>query len=152
MLGGSVAAPPSARRNDAFGVLEAARPGTIRRWVGRLVESGHLEQYESEDGYRLLRPGAADGPPPALDGAAASPGADVADDDPLFATLRAWRRETAQRAEVPAYVVLPDKALRALAATRPGSAEALLDVPGIGPTKLERYGTELLAVIGEYRG
>jgi ATP-dependent DNA helicase RecQ len=148
MLAGSVSAPPSARRSPAYGALAAATPSAIRRWIGRLVESGHLERYESEDGFPLLRVARVDEPPPLAgptpvpDGELESP-----EDEALFERLRAWRRETATEAEVPAYVVLPDRTLRALAAGRPANPDELANVPGIGPAKLERYGSAVLELI-----
>jgi DNA helicase-2/ATP-dependent DNA helicase PcrA len=48
---------------------------------------------------------------------------------------------------VPAFVVFSDKTLRVLASARPGDERALAAVPGIGPAKLERYGSELLALL-----
>ena len=42
----------------------------------------------------------------------------------------------------------PDRTLRALVAARPRSEAALSQVAGIGPTKLERYGREILALLG----
>jgi len=153
MLAGSVSAPPSARRNDAFGLLSAARPGSIRRWLDRLLESGHLEAYESEDGYRLLRV-ARSADPPRITAAAASEDTIVEPlapaDEPLFERLRAWRLEAARVAEVPAFVVFGDRTLRALARARPGSEEELAAVSGVGPAKLERYGDELLRLLGAY--
>ena len=149
MLGGSVAAPPSARRSGGYGVLAAARPGTIKRWVLALVDSGHLERYESDDGYPLLRTVETDAPPPELGrvrrAAAAEPEGDV--DAGLFERLREWRLETARAESVPAFVVFSDRTLRALAAVRPGDEAALAAVPGVGPAKLERYGSALLAQI-----
>jgi ATP-dependent DNA helicase RecQ len=50
---------------------------------------------------------------------------------------------------VPAYVVLPDRTLWELVATRPASTEALLAVNGIGPVKAEKYGEQFLALIAE---
>jgi superfamily II DNA helicase RecQ len=50
---------------------------------------------------------------------------------------------------VPAYVVLSDRTLGELASRRPTSPGALLDVPGIGPSKLERFGGELLELLAE---
>ena len=64
-----------------------------------------------------------------------------------FESLRQWRLAVAQQAGLPAYTVLPDVTLRALAASRPQNTAALVQVPGIGPTKLERYGAELLALL-----
>jgi ATP-dependent DNA helicase RecQ len=148
MLGGSVAAPPSARRSPAFGSLAAARPAAIKRWIGRLIESGHLERYESDDGFPLLRVHRTDDPPRLIepvDRPDVSPLS--AEDQGLFERLRAWRRATAVAAEVPAYVVLADKTLRALAAARPANEDELANVPGIGPAKLERYGAAVLELV-----
>jgi hypothetical protein len=149
MLSGSVGAPPSARRSSDFGALAAARPATVKRWLRRLVESGHLEQYESDDGFRLLRVGRVDDPPALATPAAAAAADEAAADPDLFERLRAWRRRRAAELEVPAYVVLPDRTLRALAAAPPATEAELAGVPGIGPVKLERFGADLLAVLKE---
>jgi ATP-dependent DNA helicase RecQ len=150
-LGGSVAAPPSGRRSSGYGVLSAARPGTIKRWVLALVDSGHLERFESDDGFPLLRLVRTDVPPPALNGVrrrAAAPSDPEGDVDAgLFERLRAWRLATARAESVPAYVVFSDRTLRELAAVRPADEAALAAVQGVGPAKLERYGTEVLAQI-----
>jgi len=61
--------------------------------------------------------------------------------------LREWRRLEAARRAVPAYVVLHDKTLAALAAARPSTLDALSEIPGIGPAKLEAYGQDLLALM-----
>ncbi len=55
MLSGSVDAPPSAQQNAAYGLLAAARPYKVKRWISQLIEHGNLEHFESRDGYRLLR-------------------------------------------------------------------------------------------------
>ncbi|NNM96911.1 MAG: RecQ family ATP-dependent DNA helicase [Candidatus Dormibacteraeota bacterium] len=62
--------------------------------------------------------------------------------------LRRWRLDTARRAEVPPYVVFHDKTLAEIARRRPGSVQELAQVPGIGPAKLERYGADLMLVLG----
>ena len=97
-------------------------------------------------------------------GAAAAEGEAASEDDaeePLAAAaasrrrdparieaLREWRRREAARRAVPAYVVLHDRTLAALAAARPSTLDALSEIPGIGPAKLEAYGKELLALLG----
>ena len=68
-------------------------------------------------------------------------------DEALFERLRAWRAETAAEAKVPAYVVFTDATLVAMAETLPRSTAALAQVPGVGPAKLDRYGTEVLAIL-----
>ncbi|MDR1766990.1 MAG: DNA helicase RecQ [Propionibacteriaceae bacterium] len=84
--------------------------------------------------------------------AASGPGARAADaldsaDAELFERLRAWRAETAKAAGVPAYVVFHDSVLRAMAARRPATREALFELSGVGRAKLERYGDAVLEVI-----
>jgi ATP-dependent DNA helicase RecQ len=61
--------------------------------------------------------------------------------------LRRWRLETARAASVPAYVVFHDSTLAAIAAARPASLADLLRVPGVGDSKLRKYGEEVLEVL-----
>jgi ATP-dependent DNA helicase RecQ len=145
-LAGSVSAPPSARRNESFGLLSGARPAAIGRWIDRLVDSGHLEPYETEDGFRLLRLVRRDDPPRLAESTGTGP-LTSADDQALFERLRTWRLERAREADVPAFVVFSDRTLRALAAARPADEASLAEVPGIGPAKLESYGDELLTLL-----
>jgi len=70
-------------------------------------------------------------------------------DTPCFEALRAWRGEKACEQGVPAYVILHDRTLAELASQRPQSTAALLQVPGIGLAKAERYGEALLALLTE---
>jgi DNA helicase-2/ATP-dependent DNA helicase PcrA len=67
-------------------------------------------------------------------------------DEALFERLREWRSEQAKQASVPAYVVFTDATLMALAEARPTSEAALLAISGVGRTKLERYGADVLAM------
>jgi DNA helicase II / ATP-dependent DNA helicase PcrA len=66
---------------------------------------------------------------------------------PTHAALRRWRRERSQADGVPAFVVLHDRTLAAIARTRPTTRAELAGVPGIGPAKLDRYGDELLRTL-----
>jgi DNA helicase-2/ATP-dependent DNA helicase PcrA len=69
-------------------------------------------------------------------------------DDPVLTALKAWRLERAKRDEVPAFVVFHDTTLEEIARRRPRQLGELAKVSGVGPTKLERYGDELLATLG----
>jgi ATP-dependent DNA helicase RecQ len=69
------------------------------------------------------------------------------DRSPLSNALRAWRTERARADQVAPFIVFHDATIEAIAARRPRSIPELRRVPGIGPTKLERYGEELIAVI-----
>ncbi|HVA74060.1 MAG TPA: ATP-dependent DNA helicase UvrD2 [Acidimicrobiales bacterium] len=63
--------------------------------------------------------------------------------------LRSWRSETARASGVPAYVVMHDTTLKALASLRPANLDELLTVPGLGPIKADRYGPALLALVAD---
>ena len=70
-----------------------------------------------------------------------------ADDAELFGRLRAWRKRQAEALSVPAYVVFSDATLVAISDSRPSDRSELARVSGIGPSKLDRYGEPLLAVL-----
>ncbi|MSO88186.1 MAG: ATP-dependent DNA helicase UvrD2 [Acidimicrobiia bacterium] len=61
--------------------------------------------------------------------------------------LRAWRLQRAKTDGVPAFVVLSDKYLEGIAQRLPDDLSELRACPGIGPTKLDTYGEEILAVL-----
>jgi DNA helicase-2/ATP-dependent DNA helicase PcrA len=65
----------------------------------------------------------------------------------LHDALREWRREQAKAARVPAYTVFNDETLDDLVAQRPSSPGELLDVRGMGPVKVSRFGDEILAIV-----
>jgi DNA helicase-2/ATP-dependent DNA helicase PcrA len=67
--------------------------------------------------------------------------------DPLYESLRAWRRERAQADAVPAYVVFHDATLAEIAARRPQTIGELSQIAGVGPAKLGRYGDDVLAAL-----
>jgi ATP-dependent DNA helicase RecQ len=66
---------------------------------------------------------------------------------PVFDALRAERSRLARLQGVPPYVVFQDATLRAMALTRPASLDEMIELPGIGQAKLERYGAAFLAVL-----
>jgi len=68
------------------------------------------------------------------------------DDSPLMTALREWRTVTAQSDGVPAFVVASDALLIEIADRRPTTMPALGRVKGIGPSKLARWGEEILAI------
>jgi DNA topoisomerase-3 len=67
----------------------------------------------------------------------------------IVEALKVWRRAEASRRKVPAFRILTDRAVHALAAARPRSETDLLNVPGIGPTIIQKYGQEILGIVGE---
>jgi len=65
----------------------------------------------------------------------------------VFEQLRSWRAGAAKEQGVPAYVIFHDATLREIAARRPSSLAELGTVSGVGETKLERYGQQVLDVV-----
>jgi DNA helicase-2/ATP-dependent DNA helicase PcrA len=68
-------------------------------------------------------------------------------DTELFGRLRAWRSARAEAQKVPAYVVFTDATLAELAVRQPADVPDLVAVPGIGQSKLDRYGEDVLAIV-----
>src|SRR5262249_10086889 len=66
----------------------------------------------------------------------------------LFEALRAWRAAEAKAQRIPPYVIFHDTVLREIAAVRPVSVEELGEIKGVGTSKMQRYGTAVLSVIG----
>ncbi|MCV2396529.1 ATP-dependent DNA helicase UvrD2 [Actinotalea sp. M2MS4P-6] len=81
----------------------------------------------------------------------AAPVRDADVDPELFEALRTWRQQVATESDKPAYTVLADATLRGVAAVRPTTLTQLRDVKGIGPTKIDRYGETLLAIVAGRR-
>jgi ATP-dependent DNA helicase RecQ len=79
------------------------------------------------------------------DGAAA-PVRLTAEGEAVATRLRAWRATEAKRLGVPAYVLLHDRTVMALAGVRPGNAKELLTIDGIGPAKVEKFGAAILGL------
>ena len=68
----------------------------------------------------------------------------------LFALLRQKRKEMADEAGVPPYVIFSDKTLIEMAAYYPQSHESLLNISGVGQVKARQYGNSFLVVIKAY--
>jgi ATP-dependent DNA helicase RecQ len=148
-----------------FGSL-AWQPERVRELVTEMTEAGLLRQSAGEypvveitrTGREVLlgrsqvevtlpQGAAAQSASPRRSGAANGDGALTAADAARLERLRRWRLEVSRRDGVPAYVVFHDRTLAALAAAAPRTASDLSLVPGVGPSKLERYGTDLLALL-----
>jgi DNA topoisomerase-3 len=69
---------------------------------------------------------------------------------PLFEALRAWRAAEARRTGVPAFRILNDRTLLGVATQTPGDEGALLQVAGVGPSVIRRYGPALLDIVARH--
>ena len=66
----------------------------------------------------------------------------------LYSDLREWRRETAKLFHVPAFQILSDRVLLQIAKLKPKDFVELEAIPGIGPAKLNKFGDDILDVVG----
>lgn len=69
-------------------------------------------------------------------------------DESLLAELKEWRSAQAKEQQLPAYCIVTDATLVALAERLPTDARGLLGISGIGRAKVERYGADLLGILG----
>jgi ATP-dependent DNA helicase UvrD/PcrA len=137
--GRSVADPQEERRLFYVGITRA------RHWLaitwptdGRATVSPFVAEATGKAPPRSRRKASARSPSKV---AVASGG------DPLFERLRRWRRDRAASDGVPPYVVFHDKTLAAIAAAKPSTPAALREISGVGPTKADRYGDEVLDLV-----
>lgn len=65
----------------------------------------------------------------------------------LFEELKAWRLAHAEADAKPAFTVLVDTSLAEIALRKPRTLGELGSVRGIGPSKLDRYGPEILDIV-----
>jgi superfamily II DNA helicase RecQ len=133
------------RLTDAGREMRIAAPlelligdGVVTEFSGRVMGPGRSKKAKT----------AALKTPPASAGgnnlAAPEPVRLTADGEALAGQIREWRAAEAKRLRVPAYVVMHDRTVAALAQARPKNPRELLGIDGIGPAKVERFGEELL--------
>ncbi len=74
----------------------------------------------------------------------------AAEDQSLYDHLKSVRLVLARENKMPAYAVFQDKVLMQLAHLKPGNSDQMLEVNGVGPQKLARYGDTFLDAIRDF--
>jgi DNA helicase-2/ATP-dependent DNA helicase PcrA len=115
--------------------LTRAKRHLLVTWSGK--SSRFLEEMGIRPGAAAVSSSASDAPKAKLPST------------PAVLALKEWRLARARAEEVPAYVVFTDRTLSELLRMAPRTIAELAEVPGIGPAKLERYGSELLAALAD---
>jgi DNA helicase-2/ATP-dependent DNA helicase PcrA len=161
VVGASEGLFPHRRADDVEGerrVLHVALT-RARVQVALLADSDGPSPFLGElDGSRPRRPQVSGsdstdpGQDPARPARSRREGALAAEPTAAERSLREWRSTVAKREKIPAYVVLNDRDLVGVATSSPGSLRELAGCRGIGPLKLERWGDEILAVLGAAGG
>ena len=65
----------------------------------------------------------------------------------VLSRLKSWRRELAQKLSVPPYIIMHDKTFLEIIEMNPLDVEDLRNISGIGPSKLEKYGKDIIDII-----
>ncbi|MDF2999895.1 MAG: recQ [Bacillota bacterium] len=68
----------------------------------------------------------------------------------LFELLRKRRYEIAQKEHKPPYIIFSDKALKEMSSYLPTTEKTMLEINGVGSSKLEKYGSEFMGLIEDY--
>lgn len=146
---------------STFGLLRDRPEHIVRSWIEQLIDQGALVQVD-KGGFPVLaltptsweiirgqREVALVVRDKSLNMEAAVGPADEVD-PALFEILKGVRKTLANRYKVPPYVVASDATLIELANIRPASLNDLTEIPGIGDTKRDLYGEELIRALDEY--
>ena len=68
----------------------------------------------------------------------------------LYNSLKAWRNQKMRELDLPAYMIIQTKTMAGLATLLPSTKPELIAVKGMGKSKAERYGNEILTIISEF--
>ena len=154
VLGAAAAARPAVGRTGLDHILRGLdrareRYGGVPGFgsavgLGRVAVLSAIDEAVTE-GELITSGGARPVLRPARGGDAVVP--PLPNDSDMAARLRAWRSERAREDGVPAYVVLTNAVLDEVCRRLPGDEDELLEIPGLGPARIERYGSDLLQVL-----
>ncbi|KRN94740.1 DNA helicase RecQ [Pediococcus stilesii] len=75
----------------------------------------------------------------------------LSENNELFEELRVLRRNLAEKQNVPPFVIFSDQTLHDMCAVMPETLEEMLDVKGIGDSKLEKYGSQFFEILRKHQ-
>lgn len=79
-----------------------------------------------------------------------APLSSVSPDGPLLEKLKTWRRVRSEAEHVPAYIIAHNSLLEDIARRVPCDERSLLTVKGMGQTKLDKIGQDILKITREF--
>ena len=68
----------------------------------------------------------------------------------ILKALRDWRRNICQSSNIPPYMVMHDRTLLEIVQKKPASVEELQEIYGLGPTKIMKYGKDIMRIVNGY--
>ena len=136
---------------EAFLDISGVGPSKLERYGGAFLQiiRAHCqerEENEAEPPAIMSSESASRRISASSEGAALNSGPAEFDEE-LFEKLRAKRKEIADEENVSAFVVFYSSILKEMASRLPQTEEAFLDISGVGPSKLEKYGDAFLQII-----
>ena len=163
---------------STYGIMSDTSANRVRLIMDFLIEEGYLNSEEGEypvvtlgntnellkEGKRVLMklpdekkktpeqkrfPLSADKKQSAAENAQTSPG-EI--DEVLFDKLRKLRNQIASKESVPSYIIFSNAALSDMSRKKPTTLVQFSGINGVGSVKLEKYGEEFIALIGEHCG
>lgn len=137
---------PLTRAQLEYSALDAHLTLRVYEELRRIL----LEQGRLEPAHRLatLKPSSGNRSAPRKRRAPPAPLRPLTKEErEIFTRLKKWRLEKSFEAHVPAYMICPDRTLEHLVIERPIALEALNSIYGLGQSKIERYGEELLEAL-----
>ena len=162
--GSAAASVERYRQHPLFGILPKASMHAVDEFLDKLIDRGLMERA-SGDEYFVLRVTPAgrlawqkkEALPEIIPVRPRSTGASLdekaapvdANATSTISALRKWRVEKARQEGIPAYCIFPDRTLMHLAEARPTRLTGLRAVPGLGNSRISRYGDEICRVITE---
>ena len=165
LLEGSIQSRIQGDRSPYFGVLGDLPKAKIDGLIDRLVEDGYLLRDLDHEFklIRLTRQGAEASPDDlaAYDEVLERPGTSCSPSNKTairnshprltrsYAGCRTGGESARSETPFPPYVVAPNATLVEIARRRPGSLGELVEIKGFGPTRVEKYGDEIFAVLGQ---
>ena len=163
LLSGSAESRVREDRSPLFGSLDQMTASGIGKLIDELVQQGYLfrdTEHEyllislTEKGrkatFEALAPsfGSPDDRLRRPDSANGDNGLS-AEQQQTFGSLATWRLGVAKREKIAPFIIASNAMLESVAIARPRTVEQLARISGFGPVKCEKYGAELLAVLGE---
>ncbi|GAB6057401.1 DNA helicase RecQ [Desulfonatronum parangueonense] len=165
VLRGSRSEKVLSRRHDALSTYGIGLEHSKKQWqhlARQFIQQGLLIQDMEHGGLRLGQEayqvfkgrqvmGVLPEPAaPAFPSSGPSARHDQAYDAQLFDLLRARRKELAESANIPPYMIFSDRTLVEMATVFPQSSGTFAAIHGVGEAKLARYADEFLPIIREY--
>jgi ATP-dependent DNA helicase RecQ len=160
LLIGSTESKVREDRSEHFGALKHLTAHAVGTLIDELIEHGYLEFYMKEEyrligvtskgrsarsvelpGSRIERRAKLSTMPEEFD--------PLSDEGKRYSRLAEWRRQQMQHEGKAAFVIASNAQLREMALATPGSVPELAKVHGFGASRAERYGEEILRILGE---